>query len=272
MKTKEIKSFLPVFNGFYETLFQLDTENYLYEEKLDYDDIEIDNEQYEKDVAEACCSWIEDNCEFIKKVVYEAISSPREYNFYNDSINCIIDVDVEAFREYLIENEEALNKYLKDRYTSRDGFWSSYSNSFAEWREETNDFRDLDVDGHRLGALLDFYFDNSFEEDCFTGNTAMDEMCYYVTENIYEGNYITTNLRHIDTIDSHVERKIIARNLLETMEEPFGYMEVLVNEYKQRADALGLDWKTMLADNEFEHIIKESGVEKVELNMLEINY
>ena len=268
MKTKTISSFLPVFTGFYGTHFELDLDNYLHEEKLDYDDIKIDNEQYEKDVAEACCSWIEDNCEFIKKVVYEAISSPREYNFYNDSINCIIDVDVEAFREYLIENEEALNKYLKDRYTSRDGFWSSYSNSFAEWREEINDFRDLDVDGHRLGALLGFYFENEYDES----EPAIDDMYYYVQENVYEGEYISSNLRHVDTLDTYTEKQILARNLLETMEEPFGYMEVLVNEYKLRADGMGIDWRDLLADNEYEEVIKASGYEKFELKMLEINY
>jgi len=269
MKTKEIKSFCPIFPGFYSTLFELNTENYLYEEKLDYDDIEIDYKQYEKDVAKECCSWVEDNCPFINKVLFENVVSPKYYNFTNDSINCTIDVDVEAFAAYLIENEEALNKWLKEKYTSYDGFSSSYSNSFAEWKEETNNFIDLDIDGHRLGTLLDFYFDN--EEDDYNYN-AYETMCYDVMERIYEWNYITTNIRHIDTIDYETDRKIIARNLLETMEEPFGYMELLINEYKQRADTLGLDWKTMLADDEFEHIIKESGIEKIELNMLDINY
>lgn len=264
----KISTFAPVFRGFYSTIFELDIDNWLYEEKLDYEDVEIDYKTYETDVAKLCCAWIEDNCEFINSVEFEAVSSPREYNFANDSINCIIDINIDEFRAYLLENEESLNQYLKDHYTSYDGFWSSFSNSFAEWREETNDFKDLDVDGHRLGALLSFYFENEYAED----EPAYDDMYYYVRDNAYEGNYITSNLRHISTLDCYTEKQILARNLLEEMEEPFGYMEVLINEYKLRADALGIDWKDLLADNEFEEVIKNSGEEKFKLNMFEINY
>ena len=51
MKTK---TYLPVFNGFYNTIFEADTSNYEFENSCTFDDLEFNNEQYEKDVVLEC--------------------------------------------------------------------------------------------------------------------------------------------------------------------------------------------------------------------------
>ena len=165
---KTIKTYLPLFSGFYGTLFE-----------PQFEAEEFDNEQYQNDVAKECCNFIAENCEFIKSIKFEAVVSPKFYNFGNDSINIIVNLNRVAFKRYLNDNRVALDKYLKERYTSCSGFISHYGNSFEEWKEETSNFKELD--NHYLGSLLDFYFLNEGIEE--------ETMYYYVSERVYTESY-----------------------------------------------------------------------------------
>jgi hypothetical protein len=100
----------------------------------------------------------------------------RFYNFGNDSINCEITLSsTEAVDEYLAANADAFREYLKDRYTSRNGFASSYSNDPKDWS-------DWAEDEHKFGAVLDFWFLNE-EIDEY-------EVYHDVVENLNETDYI----------------------------------------------------------------------------------
>ncbi len=93
---------------------------------------------------------------------FEELRSPREYNFYNDAVNCKITVDLSNLQGYLADHREALGKYLRRRYTSRDGFFSSYPNYVEAWEAATAGWTDLG--GHYLGALLNFVAHNEDDD------------------------------------------------------------------------------------------------------------
>jgi hypothetical protein len=243
----KIPTFLPIFSGFYGTIWEMNTENFCHSESVNYDDLEIDNESYERDIVQGICRFVQDNCPFIKSVKLEEIVSPKEYNFYNDSGNVLIDYDVQAFANWLIQHEEDLDKYLRKKYTSCSGFISSYSNQYFDWFVDTKGFKDLAIDGHRLGSLLDFYFQTEMED-------AEMSAYYDVTDSMWEGEYITIRFKHLSDLDS-VDLEILAENIIDKI-EPFGYFEVLCNEYQNRYKDTGICWKEMICKNETMEVIK----------------
>jgi len=173
----KVKTYLPIFSGFYETQWQYDyesVENFIKEEReakrlfseIDFIDIQINNEQYEKDIVKAFCealtSWtphVKNGFtmgDFINSIELESIISPKAYNLSNDSADVIIDINESAIKDYLINNILAFKSYLKSKYTSYDGFISSYSNESDIWQDDTKNFTDFTCNGHYLGSILDF--------------------------------------------------------------------------------------------------------------------
>ena len=207
-----METFAPIFSGFYGTYYELESdiyeivdnlfedyspnESFLIKEFLmrNYDKVvDEDNESYRKDVALAVCDFLSDTVSEVLNVktefVFENIHSPMYYNFSNDSINVRIDTDdtkfMEAIFNFVKNHIDEFKKYIKDNYTSCDGFISFYSNDYKEWlKDEYNE--------HEIGALIDFVLrtnDDNIE----------DEMLNYVFENIWQGSYITTN-KHFEEL------------------------------------------------------------------------
>ena len=86
----------------------------------------------------------------IKSLSFETMESPREYNFSTDRVFCNIDYaelcgiiktfDIKAFADY-----------VRERFTSRDGFISFYPAELSEWgKVET-------WDHNQCGTALEFY-------------------------------------------------------------------------------------------------------------------
>ena len=118
----------------------------------------------------------------VNTIKFQSISSPREYNFVNDSGNIEIELtelNILAIQEYIKTNETNYRQYLADTYTSYDGFISSYSNEVCDWYEYTNDFSDFSGRMHYLGSILEFICKNE-------GIT--DDMMYNFLE-IYNSEY-----------------------------------------------------------------------------------
>jgi len=184
-KTVKIETWLPIFPGFYGTLFEPDETDFLEENDVNYDDIEFDNSEYEKDIAESCCNFLSDELKgFISGIAMQAVCSPRYYNYGNDAINVEIQLtkaNLEALRAYLVENRGSLSEYLKERYTSRSGFVSSYSPHYAMWSEYTEGFTNWNENGHHLGSMLEFI--------CQNEEITHDDMYYRVQENVYVDDY-----------------------------------------------------------------------------------
>jgi hypothetical protein len=183
-----IKTFCPNFNGFYNSIYDYDYDNVKYnineirEEKnlLPIDDFEIDFKKYAKDVSEKYCEVMQNVLkDYVNSIVFENVHSPKEYNYYNDSINCTIDIKYDVIKEYIYNNIDAFNKYLKNNFTSCDGFISFYGNTFESWKDDTKDFIEY---GKEIGYILEFIYNNIFDVD--------DNL------NIYE---IVMN--HIDTLE-----------------------------------------------------------------------
>lgn len=170
----KIKTWLPVFPRFYGTWHEpdedMEMENIAEHRRdfglteLPYDAIKFDYHEFGEKIAEDCVKFFEQEmAEFVKKVRYERVNSPKGYNFSNYSIYIEIELN-ESNRDnliaYLVANFEAFKTYIHDRYTSYDGFLSHYNND-AEWWMDKGCLRDE----HKLGAILDFVIRHKFEAE-----------------------------------------------------------------------------------------------------------
>lgn len=147
-KSQELR--LHFFSGFYESIhdsvFDQETEYIMEEYNKKYDDFDfsIDYLAYCKSYVAAISKEIGIKLEFVE------MTSPREYNFTTDNIYCKISAKaIEKISSAL--NSESLKTIIKQRFSSRDGFISFYSNDVEEWKETPIS----EWDYNELGTLLD---------------------------------------------------------------------------------------------------------------------
>jgi len=191
MKTK---TYCPLFPGFYDTYFSLNLDNAIdcidktrvkngLKPIDDYHLLKVDEDGYQKDIALKYCSLIEGYLKELNiqcSIEFESIWSPREYNFESDSINCTIEINNPLHIVHLVNqrfNEWA--EYLKENFTSRDGFISHYSNSAnsGDW----SDIMDALKHPTKCGVILEFLLQGDIDE---IKNIVPDNL------QVYEGNYI----------------------------------------------------------------------------------
>lgn len=172
----KIKTYLPLFSGFYNTIWQSDDKeqmevSYINEQRsakglepINWDDCQFEYNDYQMDVVKGIAQYLERELKtFVSDITVERIVSPKEYNFRNDSANVVITLsmdNVKAIKKYLIDNSEQFAGYLKDTYTSCSGFISSYPNNIEEFM--TN--KPL-KDSHKLGSILQFICNNEGIEE-----------------------------------------------------------------------------------------------------------
>lgn len=190
----KVQTFLPVFNGFYNTLFEniLDNATELaieyYNEQnsteLNYDDFDFNFVSIQNEICKDAVSKIEEKLNEIGincTIIYENLVSPKYYNFSNDSIN--IEINFKKFNrviEILEQNYDSFTQYIKDNYTSRDGFISSFSSYSSDWIEDL--IENSENEAHKVGAVLDFILQEIEEYK--------DEDLYFdLYENYYEIDY-----------------------------------------------------------------------------------
>ena len=156
-----IESTLPLFNGFYNTIFEADEESSIEDGKT-WDDYEWDYVDYHNRVAESCVNGIGEQLSNLGiKVVFQKIVSPKFYNFDNDRINVAFNLDTDTFdklHKFLLDNIEDFKDYLKEHYTSYDGFRSFHSNEPLDWFKalESKSQKLLE---HKLSGILNFYLE-----------------------------------------------------------------------------------------------------------------
>jgi hypothetical protein len=197
MKTKIGQTYLPVFPGFYGTYFEPDEANEIDQinterklnnlEPLEYQDLDFDYSNYKIDTARECVNFVEDllsDLKIVKKIKFEKLVSPREYNFENDSIYVEVEFFPENLSKYINEHFDSFKKYIKGNYTSYDGFLSYHSNDADDWREGTENFTEFS-DYHKLGSCLEFvcrdYYNENVDE---SENDVVLDMYDYVSENV----------------------------------------------------------------------------------------
>lgn len=198
---------LGIFKGFYgsdleERIEEVVNEN-LNEIDKKYEDCEIsyDMNELAKDLFEFAKYEYLNEFEFLEKIEYSELTSPKYYNFSNDKIyyNCDINkkVFLKWFNELITQNDsdvsEMVIKAIIDTHTSCPGFNSFHSNKISDWVTDINEF-DLENDKtvYKIGFVISEYieainkFDNSywdFEEDYLEkSDRAGLYSCYYIKE------------------------------------------------------------------------------------------
>lgn len=195
-----IETWLPVFPGFYSTIFEANIEDELYHQnserdtnlpKIDYDDIDFQYKDYETEVVKQCCSFLENELgEFVTSIKFQNVVSPKEYNFANDSGNIEVGLtkkNIKSIRNYIYSHREQYEEWLKKKYTSYDGFLSWYDNNFDGWKQYTDDFTDFSQKSHYLGSVLEFI--------CDEGQIS-DESMYYSIE-VYPSEYCKNRVNQL---------------------------------------------------------------------------
>ena len=167
-----IKTHLPIYNGNYGTIwedapreeYEVEYINELREEKnlkpIEFDDVEFDYKTFYNELSEL----ISNEVEFVLK----------------DYVHSIEYLNMEAIKEYVNKYQEEWSQYLKDNYTSYDGFISFHSNDHKseEWELNT-----ACKDYHKLGVVLGFIAQNEgIKEfdiyDDVIGNISIDILNY----------------------------------------------------------------------------------------------
>jgi ABC-type transport system substrate-binding protein len=185
---KLIESYLPVFTGFYNTIFEADEEICIEEGKT-YEDYKWDYEEYHQRVAKSCAVIVGEQLKDLGiKVEFKALVSPKYYNYTNDSINVAYHLDGNAFTnllKYVLDNKDDFDGFIEHNYTSYDGFMSFFSNDGTEWLTEYI-FKEEKLN-HVFGACLEFYLE--MEEFC---DEQLAEKLSEQGDNIVYGELIET--------------------------------------------------------------------------------
>jgi len=190
-----IETNAPSFSGFYNSIWEFDYEQelcYINESRRDNgldeltsdNEIEIDYTNYKNNIAEQYCDVIGELLnDYIDSMKFIKIKSPREYNFTTDKIECNVTFDTNKIQEWCVDNLDTLGKYIKDRFTSRDGFISFFSNNVDVWINDTDNFTNFDFDNGwvYINTILECMFDENFSE--------VDDIYYDIDTNSSE--YIT---------------------------------------------------------------------------------
>ena len=193
----KIKTYLPVFPGFYSTAFEPDETNEIEcinDERqaksltaLNFDQIQFDYKDYFERVSKACCNAVENqlNDEIGIKctIKFEELVQPREYNFCNDSINCEIDLKVNDVALYLNNHKVRFQDYVLEHFSSRSGFSSFYSNDANVWLNEY--LSEIDIKPVVLGAMLDFILTNEGYEHYQLYEDVSDSGDMYISSSNY---------------------------------------------------------------------------------------
>lgn len=177
------ETWLPLFTGYYESIFdgsndfvecetEIELSDYKYnfprlvkegvthefytQNLWDYCDF---TKSYEASSESICDGLMQlDSAGIILEVRYQSTSSPKYYNFATDSINCEIIYDSIKLKDYILSNLTAFETYIENKYTSRDGFSSSYSNDVNDWLNVD------DYSAHTLGSVLQFVLLNEDDD------------------------------------------------------------------------------------------------------------
>jgi hypothetical protein len=196
-KLTHIETWLPVFPGFYCTAFEAyeDDEihdiNYQRESKdlpsISYADCTWDYDEYQNKIAEKACEFIQDNLsDFITKIEFQSVWSPREYNFRNDSVNINVilsDDNIKSIKEYLINHSEDFSTYLWEKYTSRSGFIPFHSNKLSDWLISIDECL---ADKHKLGSILNFIVWNILDDPLEDMISYCSDCLFISATNYYE--------------------------------------------------------------------------------------
>ena len=172
MKTAQLEINFPMFEGFYYSQLDLaenievgEDENYsMTEEQFD----EIDWNKTNENVSKFYLDYFKDELsDFFKSIgvlslEFIKVDSPKYYNYSTDKLVCNIEINKDVFVHELRKyNFDSWEQFLKDNFTSYDGFISFYPNTTMEWDELINE--EIEDDNVIIETLLQFYLEQNEE-------------------------------------------------------------------------------------------------------------
>lgn len=171
----KVHTFLPLFSGFYNSIWDSDID--FEEEQI----IESYNEENDTDLEWSDFNWTYDFVSYSKAITegimdaikeeflglvisyeFEELIQPKEYNFSTDSVNILLEIDKTVLLSLIFENKEILTEKIKEKYTSCSGFYSSYSNDIEWWIESIQN--EEDTCRHKVGSIINMLFEDDFSE------------------------------------------------------------------------------------------------------------
>ena len=175
---KTVKTFLPVFSGFNESIWDyecldeekiLDSINYIRAENgkkpLSTEDfeIEIDKELMFGLVANHCCREVFPLVSnFCNRIVYEKYIEAVDLYFQEDTVHIAVDITedhLQKIKEYIGNNFPAFTQYISCKYTSKEGYVSAYSNNSIDWYKKFK-FENIESLQHEIGSVFAFIIRN----------------------------------------------------------------------------------------------------------------
>ena len=186
------------FYGFYDTSY------YNYNMEKDFNEMMNDESmpkgkhyelvKFDKYQRDLCKEWIDlvkyqletATGNVIKKISTRnfELNSPKEYNFTTDKLIVNVEFRLRALEHWCLKNKpEKFNKYLKENYSSYDGFISFTPNSIDAFKEEYfNEYKTFEERerNNLINIMLEFYFECQidFETD------VNEEIVYWREENL----------------------------------------------------------------------------------------
>lgn len=167
-----------LFEGFYESnLYNSDTEynlnRYLNEDSENSKEYEIkDFSGFCRKIAERVPVLLESDLNVDSDILSDfcllEIDSPRFYNYRTDRLVLSVNVDVELLKGYAYSSHPIeFESYLKENFTSYDGFISFVPNNlsdFLEWEDRESSI-DVLIEFYLLSVIdLDSYHRDLYEE------------------------------------------------------------------------------------------------------------
>ena len=123
---------------------------------------------YAEEYAGQFAALLSDVVEFPVRLPIVELNSPRQYNFTTDRIFCKVSQStVKAL--YKLADKAKLDRSIRDKFTSCDGFLSYYENSLTAWPKNP-----LDWDANQIGTLLESVFFEHFDRSNFNAWEIME--------------------------------------------------------------------------------------------------
>ncbi len=161
------------------------------------------HQEYAKAYVQAFGDHFEYQYDFVLPITFVELTSPREYNFTTDRI--FVEISLETVQRLFVESEDAnhitLKQRIHDRFTSRSGFISFYSNDIEEWLEKPL----ANWDENEVGTLLEsvMLLHGTDEDRIDFENEVLDTLSEYVVSNL---------------VAAHIDWKKYEQNVSEAIE------------------------------------------------------
>ena len=164
MKLELNTNLIPFFSGTYYTMWEI------YETDDDGNELEVNynSNDFMQSIINAykrqqpqILRDLKEAADFITNINFPGTSnSPREYNFGTDTIDFDLTINKTKLKQTIkkLESDPEFHKFLKDKYTSYDGFISFTPNNYQNLKEaiENNN----DESDQAIGALIQYLTKN----------------------------------------------------------------------------------------------------------------